>query len=113
MDKPKFDFEDAKTQFLVKLANFSSEIGLMLAEGNDGDAMRLLGSLLAMIQVDETEKELKALQKKFVYEYQTFVPMITGEQSHKYFFMLSEYLNKTYFKDFKGFHGVDASKVEI
>jgi hypothetical protein len=92
---------DAKSAYLIKLANITNEIAFNLSAGMDGSAMRLLGALMAMIEIDDGETELKELQRKFVEDYQTFTPSINLKDTHLYFFQVCHYLNQTYFREFK------------
>lgn len=93
------EITDPKKVFLIKLVNMIDSVGWLLADGRDGEAMRLLSSLLARIKIANSNKELSELQRKMVEEYQSFVPRIRLDDSHKYYYLTSQYMNETYFKE--------------
>ena len=99
------NFSDPKTTYLIKLVNMKDTVAWCLSTGESFKAMQVLASLLASIEIEEAEQytQLRELQQNVIFKYDSFMPTVQSTQVRIYYFMVSEYMNKTYFKDFKSF----------
>lgn len=91
--------DELKKAYLVKLINMIDEVGWLLAQGQQTDAMKVLASLLARISIPEENKILYELQEHMVLDYERFLTQIQPGQPHRFYFLVSQYMNETYFKE--------------
>jgi len=91
--------DELKKAYLIKLINMIDTIGWLLAENHQTDAMKLLASLMARIQIPKESKDLRQLQQNLVYNYESYLPQIKTEDTRKLYYLVSQYMNETYFKE--------------
>jgi hypothetical protein len=95
------EYVDPKASFLLKLVSMVDSVNWNIAMGKYQTANNILGSLLAAITVDGEETEdLAKLQEMAVYDFDKFYNVRDKEVRVRQF-QVSQYLNRTYFKDFK------------
>ena len=101
MEMENQEYVDPKSAFLLKLVNFVDSANWMIARGEYDNANRIFGSLLGMISIDgDGTEKLKELQRLAVYDFGRFLNSQNGEARIRQF-EINQYLNATYFKDFK------------
>lgn len=91
--------DELKKAYLIKLINMIDTVGWLLADGHHTDAMKVLSSLLARIQIAPEKKDLYTLQEQMVLNFENFISSIQPGQPHRYYYQVSQYMNETYFKE--------------
>ena len=97
------EFVDPKIAYLTKIVNAVDEAQWWLSEERTYKAMQIMASLLSGLTIDNGEqwKAIRELQHEVVYNYDKFMGVVTSAQIRQHKFLISEYLNATYLKDFK------------
>jgi hypothetical protein len=95
-------YSDPKTIQLMKLVNMVDAAGWALMR-NDGTAILIISSIIAEIEIEEADntKQLQALQRELVDNYECYMPTLNVGDDRRIFYMLCQYLNRTYFKEFR------------
>ena len=96
-------FEDLKAQIIIKIANEQQFVSDLLNAGCTGTASKRMAFLLLRLDIPSGEKEMLQLRNDLkpdnCNKSEVFVFYA--------YYLISDFLNRTYYKIFKGFFGVD------
>ena len=97
-------FQDPKMVFLINIVAEDQRISEILNAGFPASAAKRIAILLS--RLDAPKADMKFWQLKTTLTIETYNQLSPGEV-YKAYSELSAFLNRTYFKEFKGWNGVD------
>jgi hypothetical protein len=104
----KENFSDPKIAFTLGIIQEQEFIRYSLNSNNLGTAAKALAVMLLRLDIPKTDNEMLSLCESLT---PVNYNLASNELVYSAYKMVSAFLNKTYFKDFKGYHGIDPDKM--